>query len=58
MRINLGGADVGVAQDCLHTTEVCAVTEEVRSKHMSHHMRSYFFRNSGLNGMLFYDSLY
>ena len=56
MRINLGSADVGMAENSLDGTQVCAVVQEIGREAMPDHMGRYFFRDAGFNGKLFHYS--
>lgn len=57
VRIDLGGRDVGVAQQPLHTADVGAVHEQISRKAVSQRMGCNVFGNARQLGVLFYNPL-
>ena len=58
VRVDLGCADVAVAEHCLDGTQVSAVRKQIGGKNVTEGVRRYFFGNAGFNGVLFDHRLY
>ena len=56
MGVDLGGGDVGVAEEGLDGADVGAVGKQVGGETVADDMGSHFFGNSGFDGVMFDDS--
>lgn len=58
MCVDLGGGDIGVAEEGLDGAEVGAVAQQIGGERMADSVGSNLFGNAGFDGVVFDDSFY
>ena len=56
--VDLGGADVGVTEECLDRAQVGAITKQVGGEAVADHVGSDSFRDAGFDGIFLHNPLH